>query len=441
MVLIFLAFLGCNKQEKQQIEEQVVVEEATPVLTLQVESMSASAGQDVLYTVTFSDQDNEAIDVSSWALESTVEANLFWNGEKFRPTVAGVHNISIALDHEGTEYTSSVELTVQPANAVTIDLEIDSYSVTAGEITNFSTFAEDQYGNVIDDLVIDVQSSSADLAIIGTQLSSTVADYYTLTASVNDLDNDGIADIEEPLTDVEYIDIRPSTGVDISLSVPTGDIELHHSIHCDVVVVDQYGNTADEPWTLTTQGGSTSIYYDSISFLEEGEYSIIATVDGTALIDTYGPFIVDSSGPALSISFPPRGSRTSLSTVEVLGNVVEEHSSLTSTTVNGTPLTLDANGDFSFTFGNNFGLNLIETIAEDSDGNISSDKRAVLSGGYWPRNSGMDDAINVYIGSAGIQTIEDYALDTLNSIDFMDYVPSSFGPEYFSVEDPFWCFI
>jgi hypothetical protein len=413
MMHFILAIMGCDQSEKQ-IQEEDITEDEQYILSLQIDTDSTIAGQDVSYEVILVDQNQEILELSSWSIQSSVEANLFWTMDKFKPTVATEHELSIVATHYGVDYVANNTIIVEPSTVFIVDLQTDSYTARAGENISFQTLVEDRFGNQINNVDIDLSTSNSNLVIQNDQINSTVADVYTVSASYGSVG------------DEEVIQITPNVPIDIELAVPNNDIELNESAHCAVLITDQYGNETDDPWTLWTDGsGLTTVSFDSITFLEEGEYTIYAQVDDTNLIDSFGPFIVDSSGPTIDITSPNRGEWTNASSTTVTGTITEEFTELTGVTINANPISIDTSGGFSETLSNDFGINIIETEAQDSDGNTSSDTRSVLSGSYWSEGSGIDDSINVYIGSAGMQTMEDYAHTTLAGINLSDFLPSN----------------
>ena len=96
-------------------------------------------------------------------------------------------------------------------------------------------------------------------------------------------------------------------------------------------------NILDNDWTLWTDGlGASTISYNIVTFLDEGFYTLCTNTfkeDGTELIDSHGPILIDSSGPTRSrYSWTwvlDRGCQYTVS-----GTVIEEYSSLSSLSVN-----------------------------------------------------------------------------------------------------------
>ena len=177
-------------------------------------------------------------------------------------------------------------------------------------------------------------------------LVSNIAGLYLISAS------------SEGVQDLEHIQIQPGEAIRSRCLFPSNLLSNMNS-QLLVIVEDEFGNETDDPWTLWAEGdGVTTTTHDIITFWDEGTYTIYAEVDGTGLLDSYGPIFIDSSGPALTIYTPPRGDWTEAESTSVTGNVMEEHSQLSSITINGANVVPDLNGDFTTGVSHDVGITL-----------------------------------------------------------------------------------
>ena len=231
------------------------------------------------------------------------------------------------------------------------------------------------------------------------------------------------------LSDTEFLEVLPDDADNITLIVNNTDIEKYESTQCDVIVEDRFGNILDYDWTLWAEGdGLATTSYNIVTFLEEGTYYLYANTfkeDGTELIDSYGPILIDSSGPTLVINTPTRGDWTEATTSIVSGTAIEEHSALMDVQVDGVSTTVATDGSFSESMDLEEGLNIVETEAFDTDGNVSNDVRAVLSGQFELKDQPIEDAISVYVGSSGIDSLEDTVEGIVAGIDLNSLLPSN----------------
>ena len=398
--------------DNKQVDEEETVSDI--FITLIPETNTATTGDEVSYTIEVSHRNGDILEPSEWSLHSSLEPDWFWTDEKFRVTVAGEHEISITATVDGEEFSDSQLFIVEAGAVADVDLELETYAAGAGERVSFSAVAYDRFDNVIEDAEISFTADSTDMLFTADDLVSNIAGLYLISAS------------SEGVQDLEHIQIQPGEATSLTLLVPEQSVEQYESLNCYVIVEDEFGNETDDPWTLWAEGnGVTTTTHDIITFWDEGTYTIYAEVDDTGLLDSYGPIFIDSSGPALTIFNPPRGDWTEAESTSVTGNVIEEHSQLSSITINSSNIVPDLNGDFTTGVSHDLGITLIETIATDTDDNTTTDVRSVLSGNFLPEGEAIDDGFVIYLGSSGVQTIENYANDMVGDISISSLLPSN----------------
>ena len=430
-----LATLGCQTNiETKPVSEESVQQSLQLNLIVEIEQEQALAGDLISYTASVTDQEGNTIDDIEWAFTSDIESDLYWTDTHIMPVVSGSHTVSIQATYYPTEddlvedsdldgmiltHTHWLEITSLGPDVV--DLQLDQGVAQAGENVPYKALLMDRYGNEIQDTEItseiEVFSDSSDLTITTSQIYSTIADIYGVTAMYGDLG------------DTEFIEITPDDADSITLIVPNDNIEKYDSIQCDVLVEDRFGNLLENDWDLWAEGtGITTNTYNIVTFLEEGSYMLYANTfkqDGTELIDQYGPILVDSSGPTLTVNTPNRGEWTESSSTTVSGTAIEEYSVLVDLTVDGLSTQTDTAGAFSENMDLEEGITVVETEAIDSDGNISNDARSVLSGTYEPKDEPIDDVIQVYLGSSGIDSLEANVETIVGGIDIASLLPSN----------------
>lgn len=416
IILPFLLFglFACTNTKININERDLNSEEAAFSVTLIPEINTAIAGTDIGYTLQVLNLTGEEVDPTSWTLSSSLEPDWLWTSESFLVTVAGEHDVTVSVQVDGEEYQATQIFPVTAGSIVDVDLVVDSYSAQAGERIPYSATAYDQYNNAVENAEIEFLTDSPDLLITADKVFSNRTGLYLLSASIGGM------------SDLEHIQVFAGEAVSLSLLVPDQNVERYESLNCDVIIEDEFGNETEDSWILWAEGdGLTTISYDIVTFWDEGTYNIYAEVEGTALSDSYGPIYVDSSGPNLEIYTPPRGEWTEAASTEVTGNVVEEYSLLSNTSVNGSSVTPTSSGDFIASVYHDLGITLVETIAEDSDGNDTTDTRAILSGDFLPEGTPIEDGFVVYLGQSGVQTIENYADDMIGNLNIASMLPSN----------------
>lgn len=435
-LMLLVSSFGCNTTvDVKPVEEDTVQETLRLNLTATVSAETAMAGDMLNYTVEVQDQNGNIItDNLTWQINSDIESDLHSTNTLIMPVVSGDHTLTVQVTYTPTENDFVAEedingiilerdlsLSVSPLGVEFLDLQIDKGVAQAGENVPYRVWALDRFGNRVQDSeiedLIELDADSDDLTIATSQIYSTVADVYGINAWYGEIG------------DTKFLEVTPDDADSITLVVPEGDIEKYDSVQCEVIVEDRFGNRLNNDWNLWTESlGVSTVSHNIITFLDEGYFTIYANTfqeDGTELIDSYGPLLIDSSGPDISITTPARGTWTNYDSVFVSGIVVEPYSTLNSLLVNGVVTTTTSAGTFGKFVDLEDGINLIETEAIDSDSNISNDSRAVLSGNFEPKDQGIEDAIQAYLGASGINSLEDNLEDIIGSINLADVLPSN----------------
>ena len=434
--LIWGVSIGCDSQvDSKTVEEESIQETLQLSLSVTVSAEDALAGDTVTYIVEVQDQDGNSIeDNLTWSLSSDIESDLHTTNSTLMPVVSGIHTLTVQTTYvptpedfiaeeevDGIILEQQITLNISPLSVEYIDLQLDKGVAQAGENVPYSVWALDRFGNRVEDVeiesTVDISTDNMDLTITTSQVYSTVADIYGISAWYGDIG------------DTEFLEVLPEDADSITLVVPNTTVEKYDSLQCDVIIEDRFGNRLDNGWELWTESlGTSTVSYNIVTFLDEGYFTLYAntfTEDGTELMDSYGPILIDSSGPELFVSTPARGTWTEATTTTVSGTVLEEYSLLNALLVDGVVISADSTGAFSTETSLEEGVTVVETEAIDTDGNISNDSRAVLSGNFEPKDEGIDDAIQAYLGASGINSLEDNLETVVGNINLSDVLPSN----------------
>ena len=487
MLNMVIFAVGCSpniEQMKTQEDDVIEIQDSGDIgsysLSVELETQSVVAGENVSYTVSFTDPTGEIVDDFSWQLSSDIEEGLQWTSKQvidsqensnsedleneesenedteipsedfdangingvgnIRPLIAGNHDLSFVIEWDNEVYLATETLSVVSGNVYGLDLQLSDIAIQAGEIINYEVVAVDRFGNNVDLLDVDVVSEDMNVQLDDTQITSTIPGIYTVSASVEESDVDGTL---IATSDVEHFQVLPGPAVSMELVVDQqGDVEINDTLHCDVLIWDVYGNQTNDNWELWTVGSNdTLISYENITFPFEGEYTIYASVENTNLMDAYGPIFIDSTGPVISIFSPERGTWSTSENWTVTGNVFDAWSSLLDVTVNGDSVAVEGNGNFTSDEQFDVGINLIETQAIDSDGNESNDTRAVLYGNFLSGESYIDDGLTVYIGdnANGLGIIEDFGAEMIGDVDIQALLPQNPVIDESQTNEVCWC--
>jgi hypothetical protein len=175
-------------------------------------------------------------------------------------------------------------------------------------------------------------------------------------------------------------------AVDFAIEETVG-LEAGDDTDYEVIVTDAYGNLCSVETFVECDDDSIDIDDDELEFSTDGVFTCWASVAESDLMDEK-TIIVDGAGPGLAVLTPERGSWTILEAVEVSGTVSDAVTDVSSLTVNGDDVDFSG-GTFNHPLALVAGLNVIETVALDSDvdeegeANRSSDVRTVLQAPYF----------------------------------------------------------
>lgn len=206
-------------------------------------------------------------------------------------------------------------------------------------------------------------------------------------------------------------DVAPDWLVEVTLS--DDEVELEESVTATVTVTDADGEVVDAPYTLSTlPADGVSIDGDELTFVGDGLYTVVATIDEwSELTGEAGPVTADSNGPSIQLTSPERGEHFERQDeITVTGIVTDAATGVASLTLDGVALDVDANGEFSTTMSVGEGLELVWLEAVDNDGNTTDTIVGVLNGAYTPEDEAVDPGMDVYLTREGLDALTQTAL-------------------------------
>ncbi|MBN2798248.1 MAG: hypothetical protein JXX28_03810 [Deltaproteobacteria bacterium] len=407
-LLVLLA--ACRAKPEYQIQEIPLTTE----LVFSLAQGQARAGEAVPYTLVLARSDGSEVVPDPLSITSDADPGLGWDLAAVTPHLAGPQRLTATVDFEGAPLSASAPLTVDAGVAWSVDLELSDYQTRAGAPLSWTLAAWDAFGNEVDTEGLLPDLDSADVLVDDTTLSTTVPGLYTATVSI-----DGAWDEER-----FAVDAGEPVRIDLTLSDTA--LELNDTTTARVRIEDSWDNEVPAPWTLSTDGPDpVAIAWTNLTFTHEGWYTVTATVDGTTLSDSEGPLLIDSTGPALEIDSPTRADWIDGDQSTITGSVHEPWSGLASLTVDGLPVSPDTSGDFSLAGSWDFGMNVLESVAVDGDGNRTTDTRALLSGAWQPYGELLEDGLlaRLHEGEGGLGTLEVLAEDLVSANDLNGLIP------------------
>jgi hypothetical protein len=411
-VFIFLPLLFTACKDGTGTDQGPLIE-----LKFEVDQSSILAGTTVGYIATL---DNQDVTVpAEIEILSDVEPELNLTEGDMTPIVAGQHTLTAVAQFSGEVYQATVTLEVLPDGPAHLDLQMGDVVTDVGVPVSFAVVLQDQFGNQLDTSEVDLTLDPTDLNVVDSELVTVVPGVYDITAT---LPND---DPVLVLSDMESLVVRAGEPTALDLWLEDLELEVGETTVAHVDVFDQYGNQLDTDWLLWSDPtDGLSVNYNVLTFAEEGWYDIYASLPDGSLQDIEGPILIDSSGPDLSVDNQVRGHMTEADGAEYSGTATDEYSGVASITVNGSAVNVAEDGSWNGYVDYVFGLNIVETIATDGDGNPTTDIRAALQGDFVANGDPINNGLMVRINETGFDTVEDLASGFIDITTLASQLPS-----------------
>ena len=384
-------------------------------MELRLANPTTAAGIPLDMSVVLISEDGDLQEISDWTLSSDIETRVQYTRQSITPTLGGTHLLTVEGTYNERSYTATGSLDVTAGAPYTVNLELSDHGMLAGDAIQWTIQASDQWGNDIDTSGITPEVESPDIAVSATELTTTIPGTYRARATM------------ASATDEEIFVVGTGYPDRIELTLNNPSPERYETVHAEVVVYDTYNNSTEDPWTLWVDGdGDTEIRYSNITFWDEGEYTVFAGVDGTSITDSVGPFLIDTTGPNIDMTEPPRGAWVDGLDSTISGTITDNWSSVSSVTINDTTVSLDSTGAFEEDMDWDFGINVLETSATDSDGNTSTDTRALIAGDFKTYGQEVSNglAIRIKEGTGGFDTLEALGEGLVSATDLSSLIPS-----------------
>lgn len=378
-------------------------------LTVEASTDSVEAGGEVHFTVTLRDRDGADI-TEGYDIGRTLSPALgvLADGDdNYRFTFTDTYTYFATVDLLGSRLVATDAVDVTPGAAASLSVQADPPLVVAGDEVRLIADVRDAYGNPTEGNVGFSVTPSAQ--VNGDSVIATVSGLYEVSGVLSGTD----------ATATDTFSVIAADPASLSISLSSYDVEVGQGVVVDIQLRDAYGNDSDVPVDLSTDPTTgTRAWGSFVRFDAEGRFTVHADVPAYNLHDEDGPVLVDSRGPAIRISEPDRGveiRESDMPVVTVAGSVSESISPAGMTvTINGVPATLTSNGLFSLQMTPTKGLNEIEVVATDGDGNVSDHYQTFLWGDFLPMGDPAEDGIVARLNEGAIETIEDMVDDLLD---------------------------
>lgn len=424
-----LLLAGCREEPEGPalVNIEAVVTAADYTLSVHADPGTVAAGSPVQFTVELLDPDGVDVTQDHDVRSQVAPAlGVLADGDgQYRFSFVDTYTYFASVDVLGVTLVAGASVDVSAGPAEVLKIDVDKPLVEAGDTVTVEARISDRWGNPSTGDV----SYSVDpiTTLAGNTITPTTTGIYEVTGT---LAINGATD-----TDGFRVEAAAPASLDISLS--SYDVENGDGVLVDTIVLDQFGNEVDWDVQLTTSGPGATAWATFVRFDQEGIYTVYADIPEYALHDQDGPVLVDSTGPQIRVTTPSRGAEIpSLNgpTVLVSGSVTDPWTGVASVEINGDPATLLPNGLFEYTMVPELGLNGINVVAIDGDGNLSDHYQSFLWGDFQPVGDPLDDGIVARMNEGAIDTLETFVSDLLDTGGLFDGLTANLWTS------PQWCF-
>ncbi len=344
----------------------------------------------------------------------------------------GTGTVRCAAPSLGLVDQTPAEIEILPGPPHTSTIEVSTTQAVAGDTITATCRFRDAWGNDIDPAAagltpeLSVSPSGGGIDVNGFDATITVADIYTMSCSVPGLT------VEQQVS-VEVIPDLPASIV--ANAVPNQPVfGLGQVVGVVWIVSDQYGNiieNADVSTSPSPAQGASPFGNGRYRFDEEGTFVITVDVGGATQggqpVSTTVTVVINGNGPGINCDDPFDGTMVDMSPgalINFQGSVADANG-IQSVLVNGSGVTVAADGTFSALVSTKWGMNFVELVATDQFGEENSRTCSFLvSDFYTPQSTFMDDAVGLKLrqpaiddGSraGGISSLADLLHTVLNS--------------------------
>lgn len=282
------------------------------------------------------------------------------------------------------------DVRITPGPIHTLVTTLDPPSFAAGEFTEVQCDAFDAWGNRIPEPTVTRATDpfGEGIEVDREFVTATRAGLYDVRC-----DADGAADVVPA-----ELEVRPGPAVSIAAAVQpdAAAYRVGEVVELRASVTDAWGNPIpDAPLTYSAVPDVPRFGEGRYRFDTEGTFDLFVN---SGLLTASVRVIVNSEGPLIECTRPGDGTFVTHpeGTPIVFRGRATDAFGTESVTVNGLPATLTEDGFFEVTLPTRFGINPVEIIAADTDGNENSRVCAFLASEvYHPEGAFLTHAVSL----------------------------------------------
>ncbi|HCP46468.1 MAG TPA: hypothetical protein DIU15_10515, partial [Deltaproteobacteria bacterium] len=429
---LMLGLAGCRDMDAPvALPERTETGPSAYQLEVRASTNSAQAGEPVIFSVSLLDPEgSDVTGLFEIRTEISPSLGVIVDGDgHYRFTRVDTFSYFAAVEVEGVSLVDAAAVAVSPGPPGELDIRVEPPLVEAGRPVTVVAEATDGWGNAVDipndgtlTWTVDPPASYA-----GNEITPTAVGTYKVHGSL----------AGTLAADLDSFIVVPAEPASLEISLSSYDVERDQGVVVTSDVRDAYGNDVDIPVELSTDPAVGSLAWgDFVRFPQEGIYWVHGDLPQYGLHAEDGPVVVDSTGPSIRVTSPQRGAELEsdlFPTVQVTGTVADPWTGVVSASINGDSVSLIAGGAFSYPMTPQPGLNVIEIVAEDGDGNVADHYQTFLWGDFLPMGQASEDAILARLNQGAMDVVTDYVSDEFLTTD----LGSSLTTNLYT--SPTWC--
>lgn len=302
-----------------------------------------------------------------------------------RTIAARVGDVAVTCAFPTLALTDATPATVRitPGAAARVVTTLDRTTMAAGETATATCAVTDAFGNAVTDAMPTLRLDPMGLGATITGLAAQVerAGTYAASCVVAGATGDGVT-----------LTVTPSLPATLSIA-RSPDMPLYArgaAIEVRAIVADRFGNViADPPLNYTSAPEATVASAPFFTYSREGRYTITVRVtgmtEGGVELTQSTSFVIDSSGPGIDCAGPAHGSMVNAAPGTALPFRVRltDTSGVRGATINGAAVTVDGDGNATGTVTTRWGVNYVDVVSTDTNGQENSRTCAFLASDRW----------------------------------------------------------
>ncbi|HEX4454709.1 MAG TPA: hypothetical protein VH143_27805 [Kofleriaceae bacterium] len=319
---------------------------------------------------------------------------------------AGEVSVACQLPDDNIADSTPALVTIIPGPPASLVTTITPNPATAGDMVSASCEVFDAMGNGL-------SNQSPSLTITPTDPNNTITGLTAVMIRAGHYD--GECSLPGATSNDAGFDVNP--GLPASMLLGKQPDQPYYSIGDDIaitsVVSDRYGNQVSNAQVgvtstvLTGAGTISQPVTGTFSYSGEGKYEVDGTVmsptDGGTPVTASTDIFIDELGPKVACGSPADGSMIAANGTITFNGLATDVNGTSAVAINGTPVTLNANGTFAGPIATRFGINFVSVTATDTF-NVQSTKICTFlaSGVYADPNTPYPGVLGLSLSQTGI---------------------------------------